>query len=102
MGLIAPAHGKTHAELRVELRKLVHAGELVLGAGAGAHVEGDAVLVPRGPPLDDAATLLGLDHAGPAGTGAFLAFTHAALLLRRAVCGGDRDVTVHGHECLEE
>src|SRR5262245_38447515 len=46
VGTVALAERELHAELRIEARKLVQAGVLLVGAGAGANVERDAVLMP--------------------------------------------------------
>jgi hypothetical protein len=67
---IALAQRKSDAELWVELCELVQAGKFLVSADAGAHIEGNAVLMPRGPRLTMrrrilVATMRGLPAHGP-------------------------------------
>ena len=84
---VALAQGKAHAELRVELCEFVQANEFVVCPGARAHVESNAVLMPRGALLDDSPDL---DDARSPGARAFLALANASLLLGSAMgrCDG--------------
>ena len=50
---VALAQRKSHAELWVELCELVQAGKFLVSADAGAHIEGNAGLMPGGAALDD-------------------------------------------------
>jgi hypothetical protein len=64
-------------------------------ANAGAHIEGNAVLMAGGAALNDAPALFGCGNAGPPGTRTLLALANARLLLRCAMGRRDRHVAVH-------
>ena len=85
---------KSHAELWVELCELMQAGKFLVSADAGAHIEGNAGLMPGGAALDDAPALLGC-NSGPPSTRTPLALANARLLLRCAMGRRDRHVAVH-------
>src|SRR5262249_39515043 len=100
---VALAQWEIHAELRIELRKLVQADEFILAPAARADVARNAVLMVRSAArLDDAPPLLAPDDARPSCAGSLLAFADAGLLLRCAVGRGDGHLAMHIDKRSEE
>jgi hypothetical protein len=103
VGAVSLAKWKPHCELRIELRELLQARELVVAACAGAYIKGNAQLVTRGAAsLDNETPFLSPHDAWLSCAWSFLTLAHASLLERGAMRGRNCYVAMNLNERLEK